>query len=191
MRKTNINKDIARTDIKVGDKILISREATVKKVRETTIYGGAGKPRKPITIVDTDAESMGITAEESVKLLERDKPSEIRIPLTAKVIYWKDTEDYEYYARRDSVSQEWTVANDHGLKFTTEALIKEIEDESGEFDTYKEGTFEVLKHNYANGGFIPGTMIAEGALNKLREQMGRSIVAPARNVPPTSWVGGF
>lgn len=179
MRETNINKDIDRTDIKVGDKILISREVTVKKVRETTIYGGTGKPRKPITIVDTDTESMGVTADESVKLLERDKVDPIAIPTTAVLISWKDDDGYDHYARRNEVSEEWTTS-DNGPKstYTTAALIEAIEDD--EFDGYEEGSLEIIKRkaNFASGGVIPGIKLGEDSLNKLRQQLGQNIVAP-------------
>lgn len=166
MRETNLNKAITRTDVKVGDTIRISRDVVVKAVRETTLYAGVGKPRRPITIVDTGKDTVGLTEDESVTLLERDKESEIKIPLTATHIFWQDTEGYDYYARRTDVGAEWVTSVDSNLTFTTPALIKEIENIGGEFDEYQPGTFQVLKNKYASG-YAHAGMLSSDSLRSL------------------------
>ena len=153
MRETNLNKTIDRTDVKVGDKIRVSREVVVTGVRETSIYDQASRKRKNITVVNTATDTLALSQTEAVTLLERDKPSEIVIPTSATHVFWQDDDDYDYYARRDSVSEEWVTSEGPEDTYTTEALIKEIEDHLGEFDTYKPGSFQVLKHKYAAGGF--------------------------------------
>ena len=156
MRETNLNKTIDRTDVKVGDKIRVSREVVVTGVRETSIYDQTAGKRKNITVVNTATDTLALSQTEAVTLLERDKPSEIVIPTSATHVFWQDDDDYDYYARRDSVSEEWVTSEGPEDTYTTEALINEIEDEFGEFDefgVYKPGSFRVLKHKYAAGGF--------------------------------------
>lgn len=176
MRETNINKDIARTDIKVGDKIRITREVTVTAVRNDTIYGGSGKPRKPITIVTALEDTIGVTDSESVKLVERDKEPIFTVPMNALIIAWQDEDGYDHLARRNRPTDKW-VTSQNGPKetFATEELIELIED--GEFDGYKEGSFEVLKHStdFAMGGYVHGRPIglsqqSVDTLNRLSRQ---------------------
>ncbi|AWY05000.1 hypothetical protein SEA_HORTUS1_18 [Microbacterium phage Hortus1] len=183
MREININEDIDRTDIRVGDKIRVSRVVTVEKVRNDSIYGGVGRDRKPITIVTSDVDTIGITETEEVTLLERDKEPIFTIPSNAIVITWRDDEDYPHMARRNEVSQEWvTSQNGPNEMFTTDALIKAIERD--EFDGYMEGSFEVLKYkpNLAAGGYVNGGRIglsreSVDALNRLANQR---IISTAR-----------
>ena len=176
MRETNINNPIDRTDVKVGDKIRVSREVVVTAVRETQIYDRAKGKHKNITVVNTATDTLALGETETVTLLERDKPSEIVIPTSATHVFWQDEDGYDYYARRDSVSEEWVTSEGPEDTYTTEALIKEIEDEFGEFDVYKPGSFQVLKHKYAAGGYV-GTPISLGA---------DSIASLARQVQDTS-----
>ena len=98
----------------------------------------------------------------SVILLERDKPSEIVIPASATHIFWQDEDGYDHYARRNEVSEEWVTSEGPDDTYTTAALIEEIDDPTGEIDVYKPGSFQVLKHKYAAGGYV-GTPISLGA----------------------------
>lgn len=194
MRETNINKNIPRTEVKVGDKIRISRDVIVKTTRETSIYDHATRSRKPITVVGTATDSVALTNGETVTLLERDKPSEIVIPASATHIFWQDTEDYDYYARRNEVSEEWVTSGGPDDTYTTEALIQEIEDPAGEFDEYQEGTFQVLKHKYSAGGYTglgvggsvggPAITLSSDALRSLRDN-----ILP-RNMAVSPRIGG-
>lgn len=176
MRKTNINKDITRQEVKVGDRIVVSREVLVTAVRETTLHAGVGQPRRPITVVTTPKDSIALTADESVKLLERDEPS-FEIPNNALVITWQDDDGYDYIARRNEISDEW-VTSSEGPKvtYTTAALIEAIEDE--EFDGYTEGSFEVLKRKgFANGGYVNPIGLSDRSLNALRLGMQAAPIA--------------
>lgn len=189
MRETNINEDIHRTDVKVGDKIAINREVTVKAVRETTLYGGFGNPRKPVTIIDTDDNTLAITSDDTLKLLERDKEPIFTIPLNALVITWRDEDDYHCIARRNTVGDEW-VTSDHGpgFTYTSEALVVAINEE---FDGYKAGSFEVLKSKpYLTGGYVHGvlrTTPAIDSIDALRVSMVQPL-APSRNVLPRNFL---
>ena len=162
MRETNLSKPISRTEVKVGDKIRVSREVVVTGVREASIYDQASRKRKNITVVNTATDTLALSETEAVTLLERDKPSEIVIPTSATHVFWQDDDDYDYYARRDSVSEEWVTSEGPEDTYTTEALIKATEEHLGEFSTYKPGSFQVLKHKYAAGGYV-GTPISLGA----------------------------
>lgn len=183
MRKTDINKDITRHDVKVGDKIVISREVTVQALRETTIHDGVGKPRRPITIVDTGKDSIGLTSDESVKLLERDEET-FQIPTNAVLIAWKDNDGYDHYARRNEVSDEWkTSQNGPKNTYTTAALVESIE--ANGFDGYQEGSFEVLKRksNFASGGFVPGVTLGRNSMDILRDALSaRQVAVPGDQV---------
>lgn len=189
MRETNINESINRQDIKVGDKIVVSREVTVKAVRETTLHNGVDKPRRPITIITTEKDTIGITADETVKLLERDKAPIFTIPLNAVVITWKDDDGYDHLARRNSVSEEWVTSSEGPQEtFTTDALLDAIED--GDFDGYEEGSFEVLKSkpSFANGGYVGGVNLGQSsidAMTRLAQQnfLPRNVLASAALVP--------
>ena len=185
MRETNINNPIDRTDVKVGDKIRVSREVVVTAVRETQIYDRAKGKHKKITVVNTATDTLALGETETVTLLERDKPSEIVIPTSATHVFWQDDDDYDYYARRDSVSEEWVTSEGPEDTYTTEALIKEIEDEFGEFDVYKPGSFQVLKYKYATGGFtglpVGGAVgspisLSSEAIAALSRQVGANIL---------------
>lgn len=168
MRETNMSEIIHRHQVEKGDKIRVSRELTVKDVRTSTIYVGKDKPLTPIVVVTTETDTIALTPKESVTLLERDKPSEIEIPITATHIFWQDTEDHDYYARRNDVSQEWVTSEGPSDTYTTPALIQEIEDPAGEFDEYKPGSFQVLKRKAIfDGGSIN---LSADSLNRLREQ---------------------
>ena len=145
MRETNLSKPIDRTDVKVGDKIRVYAEVVVEDVRESMI--GLEGNRRGATIVNGN---IAVDETISVTLLERDKPSEIVIPASATHIFWQDEDGYDHYARRNEVD-EWTTSEGPEYTYTTEALISEIENESGEFDVYKPGSFQVLKHKYAAG----------------------------------------
>lgn len=190
MRDTTLNKPIPRSDIKVGDKIRISREVEVKKVRHTSIYGGLRNQSKPVTIVDTDGDTVAISDTEGVTLLERDRES-VKIPDSAQFVYWQDRDGEDYYARYDTDREVWI--EDDMDEYTTEKLIPYIE------HYLKEGTFQVLKHKYASGGVVgglsgggytsganpllPGVRLSQEAMANLRDQMSRSV---ARNILPNS-----
>lgn len=161
MRETNLNQPINRTEVKVGDKIRVSREITVTSVRETTIHEGVGKPRQPITIVGTANDSIGLTKSEAVTLLERDREA-VKIPTTAEFIYWQDEGGDDYYARHDAEADEWV--EDDGDTYTTEKLVAYIEHD------LKPGSFQVLKHKrgFASGGQI---RLSDEALASLRNNL--------------------
>lgn len=181
MRETNINEDIAHRDIKVGDTIVVSRKVTVKSVRETTIHAGVGKDRKPITIVGTDTDTIGIAETESVTLLERDKEPLVTIPLDAIIITWRDDYGYDYIARRDKVSDEWVTSSDGpNTTYTTDALVKAIEDD--DFDGYQEGSFEVLrrKPHFATGGYVHGLNLSQPSIDALNRIASQRIVSTSR-----------
>ena len=184
MRETNLNKTIDRTDVKVGDKIRVSREVVVTGVHETSIYDQASRKRKNITVVNTATDTLALSQTEAVTLLERDKPSEIVIPTSATHVFWQDDDDYDHYARRNEVD-EWTTSEGPEYTYTTEALISEIENESGEIDVYKPGSFQVLKHKYAAGGFtglpVGGAVgspisLSSEAIAALSRQVGANIL---------------
>lgn len=150
MRKTNLNTPIKRADVKVGDKIRITREVTVKDVREANLSGGIAA-----TIVTTNVpegavgETLALTQKEEVTLLERDP--KIDIPKSAVVVYWQEDDGDDYYARYDSDRQVWI--EDDGEEYeTTEELAERIE------ECIKEGTFEILKRRllFAEGGLVGG-----------------------------------
>lgn len=185
MRETNLNKPIARGDVKVGDRIEVSRDVVVTAVRESTISGGFGEPRIPVTIVSTDSDTLLLATKEKITLLERDKPSEIVIPASATHIFWQDTDGYDYYARREGVTGEWISSEDHTIKYTTDALINEIEDPSGDFGVYKRDSFQVLKSSFLRGGVI--SRLSEDSMASLRNAMGSHYVIPSqvsRNILP-------
>lgn len=193
MRETNLNKPISRTEVKVGDKIRVSREVVVTGVRESSIYDQASRKAKNITVVNTASDTLALTATENVTLLERDKPSEIVIPTTATHVFWQDTDDYDYYARRDSVSEEWVTSEGPDATYTTEALIQEIEDEYGEFDAYKPGSFQVLKHKYAAGGVVGGftgspISLSSESIAALSSRLGANILPRNQVINPR--IGG-
>lgn len=167
MRETNLDKPIARQDIKVGDKIVVSHEVVVKAVRETDLYAGFGKERKPVTIVTADRDTIAITNDERVRLLERDKVI-LEIPVSATIISWKDDDGYDHYARRNEASGEWTTSqNGPKTTYTTAALIEAIEHD--EFDGYTEGSFEILKRHspLASGGVLPGVSLGRNSIEAL------------------------
>lgn len=179
MRETNLNRPINRTELKVGDKIAISREVTVKAVRETTLHAGFGNPRKPVTIIDTDDGTLAITSDETLKLLERDKEPTFTIPPNAIIITWKDDDDYDHIARRDSVSEKWATSSEGpNNTYTTDALVAGIED--GDFDGYKEGSFEVLKSK--PDFYYGGVTLGQESMRRLRDQMGINVLT--QNFPP-------
>lgn len=159
MRETNINKTIDRSDIKAGDTIRITRDVVVKAVRQAQLSQG-----RPAAIVTTKNVTLAITEDESVTLLERDKESEIKIPLSATHLFWQDTDDYDYYARYYAGS--WRVSGAGGITYTTDNLIKEIENPLGEFDEYKEGSFQVLKELSA-GGMVSGYSAAAQGIARM------------------------
>ena len=185
MRETNLSKPISRTEVKVGDKIRVSREVVVTGVHETSIYDQASRKRKNITVVNTATDTLALSETEAVTLLERDKPSEIVIPTSATHVFWQDEDGYDYYARRDSVSEEWVTSGGPNETYTTEALINEIDDPAGDFDVYKPGSFQVLKHKYAAGGFtglpVGGAVggpisLSSEAIAALSRQVGANIL---------------
>lgn len=188
MRETNLSKSIERGDVKVGDKIRVSRELIVKEARPTTIYAGSDNPRTSVVVITTESDTIALTPNESVTLLERDKPSEIEIPTTATHIFWQDTDDYDYYARRNDASQEWITSEGPSHTYTTPALIEEIEDPAGDFDEYQPGSFQILKRKAIfDGGPIS---ISPSTVNLLREQFEGGAI-PARSIitdiAPKSW----
>lgn len=175
MRETNINNPIDRKDVKVGDKIRVSREVLVTGVRETSIYGGSGNPSKPVTIVSTATDTIALTATEAVTLLERDREV-VKIPASARFVYWQDRYGEDYYARYDADRDAW-VEDDGDEYESTEKLVEYIEGH------LKEGTFQVLKYHYASGGVVGGIVgglpntpihLSQGAMASLRNSLVRN-----------------
>lgn len=189
MRETDLNQNIERTEIKVGDTIVVSRKMTVKNVRYTTIHAGVGKPRRPITIVTSEDNTIGVTDDESVTLMERDKEPLFIIPAAAIIVTWRDDDGYDYIARRNDVSDEWvTSSNGPNTTYTTDALVRAIEE--GDFDGYQEGSFEVLKRapRFVDGGHVGGVALTQpsiDALKRLAQQniLPRNVLASAGLAP--------
>ena len=156
MRKTGIDQTITRDDVKVGDKIRITREVTVKSVRPVSL-GNVG----PSVIIEAqvggtqERDSLALTRKETVTLLERDQSLEFGD--NAQVVTWRvgDGSGFKQrFAVREVGGGSW-ITDDNDTYSTGESLEGDILDD--EFGDYIEGTFEVLfpkpKPKFADGGY--------------------------------------
>ncbi|QDH48030.1 hypothetical protein LUPINE_22 [Microbacterium phage Lupine] len=167
MRKTDIDETISRHDVKVGDTIRISREATVTNIRETTL--GTHKRAIIATVtsgdgINANTETLALTDKETVTLLERDQS--LDFGGGALIVTWGVVDDAQsdlketYFAMRLQDEANW-VASDGDEYRNDEALEEAILD--GEFGEYVDGTFKVIepkpKPKFASGGFVGGDSI--------------------------------
>lgn len=161
MRKKNFNQNITRDDVKPGDRIRITREVTVRKVRPTNL-AGAG----PSVILEVDGpagsipESLALTRKEAVTLLERDLS--LDFGEDAKVVSWNTTTTTHYALAVDGGG--W-VSSDEDTYEDAEELEADIL--NGAFGEYVEGTFKVIHpapgSKFSQGGYINSVALSEGS----------------------------
>ena len=177
--------NIDRSQIKVGDKIEISRTAEVIAVRSASRASGLPS----LTIIEFEEGGVKTTAaigpHETVKRFE--KP--IELPDDALVITWKLENGRRYYAtKRDD--GEWIDSEHDTIGDDADEVIECITDKFSYESAYAQGSFEVLKSkpkSFAAGGYVtPGTPTFAnlfgsgiGARSPIFAPLGRSVgVAP-------------
>lgn len=157
-----MSKQIPIEDIKVGDTITITRQVVVDKVHLVNLQRGqkaaivTPKPDIPGEFPGTIAA----TRSETVTLDKRPKEKVI-IPESAEVIAWEDEDNYRYGAHKVGPGQWAIFGEDIDETRSTTDLQDEINDEYGDFDTYREGSFTVIKRkpDFATGGYVHGLSI--------------------------------
>lgn len=166
-----MSKQIAIDDIRVGDTITITRQVVVDKVH----FAALQRSQKAAIITpksDIAGEIPGniaATRSETVTLDKRPK-EKVVIPESAEVIAWEDEDNYRYGAHKVGPGQWAIFGEDIDDTRSTVALQDEINDEHGDFDAYREGSFTVVKrkHEFATGGFVPaGTPVFQPRRNPI------------------------
>lgn len=200
MRKKNINKVITPDEIKVGDKITISREVTVAKVRPSN-FGRLGKGVVVTTDQGVDSQTVSVTDFETATLLERDESLDLK---GAKVVTWKTDDDEQFFAIKIEDEDGWLTSDDDTYS-GDDALERDILTSAFGGGTYISGSFEVLfpKPKFATGGLVggisgpfspggytgrtlPGSgplgvpVISAETMNRLRDAMGVNIQGRGR-----------
>lgn len=184
MRKTNINQVISYKDIKPGDKVSVTGILEVKDIRIASDSPRLGKSAIATVAAPIDSSydtSWAILESDKVTLLERDV--EIEIPANAAFVYWQDTDDEDYYARKlaNGKWQDSEMDEHHSADILIEDILE------GEYGEYKLGSFEVIKHDkpkYASGGLVSGAhfnplhTLSPGVISTIQRQAAQRVTLP-------------
>lgn len=177
MRKTNLNQAITHAELKVGDKIRIVRDVTLKDVRHTTLSNNI---KAAVVTTDQGPQSvtLAVTDQESVTLLERD---EEKLDFGyAQVVTWKTNEDEQFFAVKVNWEDSWLTSDEDDYA-NIEDLERDIVNSAFGDGKYVSGSFEILfpKPSFANGGIIRGLKLSESASASLANSL-RAKIVPAR-----------